>query len=245
MAERKRRIGLIVPSSNSSAEPDFHRVLPGDASLHTARVFLVDTTLESLETMNEDAEDAARSLGSAGVDVIAYACTSGSFLGGPGYDQDLLARVRTAAGGTQAVGTTPAVIDALRMLGVKSVAVVTPYIDSINVRLADFLSASGFDVASMAGQGLVANLDIGDQSPEQIMDFARHNLAREADGYFLSCTNWQAMAITEELERELGKPVITSNQATVWAALRAVGYTSPIEGFGALMRAPAPSQTRA
>ena len=245
MAERKRRIGLIVPSSNSSVEPDFHRVLPDGASLHAARVFLVDTTLESLETMNEDAQAAARSLGSAGVDVIAYACTSGSFLGGPGYDQALLAQVSAAAGGTQAIGTTPAVIDALHTLGIKSVAVVTPYLDSINVRLADFLVAGGFEVASMAGQQLVANLDIGDQTPDQIMDFARRNLAREADGYFLSCTNWQAMNVVEELERELGKPVITSNQATAWAALRAVGYAAPIEGFGSLMRAPAASEARA
>jgi maleate cis-trans isomerase len=97
----------------------------------------------------------------------------------------------------------------------------------------------------MAGQQLVANLDIGDQTPDQIMDFARHNLAREADGYFLSCTNWQAMDVVEELERELGKPVITSNQATAWAALRAVGYAAPIEGFGSLMRAPAASEARA
>ena len=130
-------------------------------------------------------------------------------------------------------------------LGIKSVAVVTPYLDSINVRLADFLVAAGFEVASMAGQQLVANLDIGDQTPDQIMDFARHNLAREADGYFLSCTNWQAMDVVEELEGELGKPVITSNQATAWAALRAVGYAAPIEGFGSLMRAPAASEARA
>lgn len=245
MAERKRRIGLILPSSNSSVEPDFQRVLPDDASLHAARVFLVDTTLESLETMNQDAEEAARSLGTAAVDVIAYACTSGSFLGGPGYDQDLLARVSAAAGGTQAIGTTPAVIDAFHTLGMKRVAVVTPYLDSINVRLNDFLGASGFEVASMAGQQLVANLDIGDQTPEQIKDFARQNLAFEADGYFLSCTNWRAIEVAEELERELGKPVVTSNQATVWAALRAAGYSAPIEGFGALMRTPAPSQSRA
>ena len=72
MVERARRIGLILPSSNTSVEPDFHRVLPPGASLHAARVWLVDTTLESLETMNQDAEHAAQSLASAGVNVMAY-----------------------------------------------------------------------------------------------------------------------------------------------------------------------------
>jgi maleate isomerase len=118
---------------------------------------------------------------------------------------------------------------------------VTPYLDSINERLTAFLEGTGFRVASMAGQQLVANLDIGDQTPEQIVDFARRNLDKSADGYFLSCTNWRAMEVAEALEQESGKPVVTSNQATIWASLRAVGYTDPIDGFGALMRTPVSS----
>ncbi len=238
MGDRRTRIGLIVPSSNSSVEYDYQRVLPEGASLHSARVFLVDTTLESLETMNQDAEEAARSLATADVDVIAYACTSGSFLGGPGYDAQLLARIESAAGGTPAIGTTPAVVEALRASSVENVAVVTPYLDSINERLTAFLEGTGFQVASMAGQQLVANLDIGNQTPEQIVDFARRHLDKDADGFFLSCTNWRAMEVAEALEQESGKPVITSNQATIWASLRAVGYADPIDGFGALMRTP-------
>lgn len=241
MGDRRTRVGLIVPSSNSSVEYDYQRVLPTGASLHTARVFLVDTTIESLETMNEDAEEAARSVATAGVDVIAYACTSGSFLGGPGYDERLLGRIRAAANGTTAIGTTPAVIEALRDCNIENVAVVTPYLDSINERLTAFLEGTGFRVASMAGQQLVANLDIGDQTPEQIVDFARRNLDKSADGYFLSCTNWRAMEVAEALEQESGKPVVTSNQATIWASLRAVGYTDPIDGFGVLMRTPVSS----
>ncbi|MCE2468932.1 MAG: aspartate/glutamate racemase family protein [Dehalococcoidia bacterium] len=236
MNSRRTRIGLIVPSSNSTAEYDYQRILDAETALHTARVFLVDTTIEMLERMNQDAEEAARSLESAGVDVIAYACTSGSFLGGPGYDDALLARVSDAARGTKAVGTTPAVIDALHAMGLRRVAVVTPYIDSINERLAAFFEDKGFDIASMAGQQLVANLDIGDQTPEQIAAFAKQHMARDVDGFFLSCTNWRAMEVVEELERELGKPVVTSNQATIWASLRAVGRTAPVDGFGALLR---------
>lgn len=235
MGSRKQRIGLIIPSSNSTVEPDFHYVLPANASLHSARVFLVETTIESLERMNLEAESAAKSLASADVDVITYACTSGSFLGGPGYDQSLLARLSEVSSGTGAIGTTPAVIAALNIQGIKRLSVVTPYLDSINQRLTDFLVHSGFDVTSMAGQQLVSNLDIGDQTPDQILEFCKENLDQSADGFFLSCTNWRAIEVAETLERELGKPVVTSNQATIWATLRFLGYEQPIKGFGSLL----------
>ena len=240
----RKRVGLIVPSSNSTVEYDFQLVASqlngsaaGEISVHTGRVWLVDTTPEMLEQMNEDAEAAARLVATAGVDVISYACTSGSFLGGPGYDEQLLARITKAADDLPAVGTTPAVIAALREVGAARVAVVTPYIDSINERLTRFLQAEGFDVASMAGQQLVANLDIGNQTPERIAAFSREHLARDVDAFFLSCTNWRAMEVAEALESELGRPVVTSNQATIWATLRALGYGAPITGYGQLMSA--------
>ena len=235
MDSRKRRIGLIIPSSNSTVEPDFHYVLPDNASLHSARVFLVETTIESLERMNLEAESAAKSLASADVDVITYACTSGSFLGGPGYDQDLLSRLTTVSGGVGSIGTTPAVIAALNSQEIKKVSVVTPYLYCINERLTEFLTHSGFEVASMAGQQLISNLDIGDQSPDQILEFCRNNLDQSADGFFLSCTNWRAIEIADYVETEFGKPVVTSNQATIWATLNFLGFKQPINGFGSLL----------
>lgn len=236
MSETRKKIGLILPSSNTTVEPDFQRVLPAHVSLHASRIWIVDTTLEDLDAMNSDAEQAARYVGTAAVDVIAYACTSGSFLGGPGYDQALLARIVDASGGAPAIGTSPAMVEALRVMGITRVSVVTPYVDSINEKLTEFLAGHGFDVVRMRGQQIIPNLEIGAQSPEQIMTFAKANLDPDADGFFLSCTNWRAMEIAEELERETGKPVVTSNQATVWAAFRALGLTSEVPGHGRLLR---------
>ena len=233
---QRKKLGLILPSSNTTVEPDFHRVLPTNVSLHASRIWVVDVTHDDLEAMNSDAEMAARYVGTAEVDAIAYACTSGSFIGGPGYDQELLARITAEAGGAPSVGTSPAMVTALRAVGIQRVSVVTPYTDTINKRLTAFLSAHGFDVLSMAGQQIVPNVEIGAQAPETIMAFAKANFDPTADGLFLSCTNWRAMEVAAQLEHEIGKPVVTSNQATFWAALNALNIEARIDGYGRLLR---------
>ena len=238
MPQQRMKIGLVVPSSNTSTEPDFYRVMPPNVSLHSHRIWLEDTTLEDLDTMNRDADQAARYVGTADVDVIAYACTSGSFLGGTGYDQDLLATLTKASGGAPAIGTSPAMIEALTTLGIMRVSVVTPYLDSINERLREFLQGHGFEVVSIAGQQIVPNTEIGAQTPETILAFAKEHLDPSADGYFLSCTNWRAFEIVDQLERESGKPVVTSNQATIWAAFRSLGLQESISGYGGLLKRP-------
>jgi maleate isomerase len=214
-------------------------VLPEHVSLHASRIWVVDVTHDDLEAMNSEAEMAARYVGTAQVDAVAYACTSGSFIGGPGYDQALLARITAEAGGVPAVGTSPAMVEALHAVDIQRVSVVTPYTDEINEGLTTFLTAHGFDVLSMAGQQIVPNVEIGAQAPETIVAFAKANLDPAANGLFLSCTNWRAMEVAERLERETGKPVVTSNQATLWAALRALGVAMSVDGYGSLLRLPA------
>jgi maleate isomerase len=239
VSEARKKLGLILPSSNTTVEPDFHRVLPEHVSLHASRIWVVDVTHDDLEAMNSEAEMAARYVGTAQVDAVAYACTSGSFIGGPGYDQALLARITAEAGGVPAVGTSPAMVEALHAVDIQRVSVVTPYTDEINEGLTTFLTAHGFDVLSMAGQQIVPNVEIGAQAPETIVAFAKANLDPAANGLFLSCTNWRAMEVAERLERETGKPVVTSNQATLWAALRALGVAMSVDGYGSLLRLPA------
>jgi maleate isomerase len=127
-------------------------------------------------------------------------------------------------------------IEALKELGTRRVSVVTPYLDSINERMAEFLQGNGFEVVSIAGQQIVPNIEIGAQTPEAILAFAKENLDPSADAYFLSCTNWRAFEVVEQLEQESGKPVVTSNQATIWAAFRALGLREPISSYGSLLR---------
>ena len=237
-----KRIGIILPSANNVFEPDIQRLMPGDVSCHTARMPITNVSLlaqeqaEAMKQMEEAMEECARSLATAGMDAMAYACTTGSLLGGLGYDQKVIQRIQDV-GSAPAVATSAAVVVALRTLGINKVCVVTPHSEEVNAKIQPFLEGNGFQVISMAGKGLGTRnpLEIGDDPPEDIYDFALDNWDPEADGMFLSCTNWQALDVVEQLEQASGKPVVSSNQATIWTALQMVGYAEPIRGYGQLL----------
>ncbi len=236
MNEGRRKIGVMLPSSNATMEFDLQRIVPSWVSVHSARMFLTNNEDGMLERMNEDMETCARHLGSAAVDVIAYACTAGSLLGGAGFDLALSRHISELSGGIPAVTTSTGVVEALRALGVRKVSVVTPYPDDLNRKVRAFLDNNGFDVLGIAGRGYTLNLDIGADELEAIVGFAKEHLSRAADGLFLSCTNWRAMEVAERLETEIGKPVVTSNQATIWAAFRTIGLNEPRAGYARLFR---------
>jgi maleate cis-trans isomerase len=108
-----------------------------------------------------------------------------------------------------------------------------------------FLEASGVEVVDMKGLALVDNLVVGRLGPDSAYELALKVNRADADAIVLACTNWQTMDAIERIERATGKPVITTTQASIWAALRMIGHCEPVEGYGRLLRelAPAP-QTR-
>jgi maleate isomerase len=236
-SSERKKIGIVIPSSNTTLERDFHLATPDglDVSYHSSRMWTVDSTVEELERMNQDAETAAALVATAEVDVIAYGCTSGSFMGGPGADQRLAHAMGEAAGGIPVVTTSTASVQAMKHLGLSRLSVVTPYTDSINDRLPPFLEGNGLTALDVVGRQISRNLEIGIEAPDAIFEFAMSNWAPEADGMFLSCTNWRSMEAVARLEAALGKPAVTANQATIWAAFRAAGITAPVRRFGRLM----------
>lgn len=215
------RLGLIVPSSNTTNEPEFERHLPEGVSLHTSRMFLEDTNAEDLAAMAADAERSAELLATGDVDVVAYGCTTGSLVKGPGYDEEIESRLSEVAG-VPAVATAAAIKRAFETLGLKRLAITTPYVRDLNEREEEFLEAAGYEVVDMTGLGIEPNTGIGEQRPETAYRQARALDAADADGVFISCTNYRTFEIIEDLEADLGKPVVTSNQATLWNALRAM-----------------------
>ncbi len=230
------KIGVMVPSSNTSVEIDFRRAaLPG-VSVHSARMWLTGSDADVLERMNEDVETAAHHLGSADVKLLVYACTGGSLLKGIGYDRALAKEISEKAGGIPAITTSTAALEALEHLGLKRLSLLTPYPATMTRMVKEFLEGNGYEVLSVAGRGHGSNLEIGADPVEAIVDFALSNQAAEADGFFCSCTNWRSMAAAEAIERETGKPVVTSNMATIWGAYRALGLGAKVEGFGRLLR---------
>ena len=229
------RIGLLVPSSNTTVEPEFYRALPANVTLHTARLFLTEITPEAILRMVEDLEQQSRLLASADVDVIVMGATAPSFLKGAGYDREVMARIEKATG-KPATTTSTALLRALRFLDAKRIVLGSAYTDKVNAIAQGFLEANGLKVVAARGLGMVDNLAVGRLGPESAYDLARDAAHADADAVVLACTNWRSMDVIERLERELGKPVVSTTQVSVWDALRLVGYRGEISGFGRLLR---------
>ncbi|NIM46149.1 MAG: maleate cis-trans isomerase, partial [Nitrososphaeria archaeon] len=162
-------------------------------------------------------------------------CSTGSMHGGESYDRGILEQI-TKQTGIPSVSVASSVIQALKVLRVKKVAVTTPYAEELNQVEKRFLESVGFEITDIEGLDIIDAFEIGHLRPEDAYIRGSKIDSPEADGIFISCTNWQSIEIIDMLERDLGKPVITSNQSTFWAALKKSGIHQPIEGFGSLLK---------
>jgi len=228
-----KRVGLIIPSVNATIEPELAWIAPQAVSFHAARIMLRETTPEGLRAMNEGVEEAGRLLASLSPDAVAYACTSGSFLEGRARLQIQIDAIGAIVG-CPVVATSAALIDALQALRIRRLALATPYLDAINRVERAFLTDNGFEVVSVRGLGL-SGPAIREVSPERVFDLACAADCEAADALFLSCTDLRALEVVGALEARLQKPVLTSNQVTLWALLHALGREPDIAGFGRLL----------
>jgi maleate isomerase len=223
----ERRVGLIVPSSNTVVEVDFARNLPLDATLHTARMFLTETTAAAERAMmTEYLPRAVEDLASLYPQVVAFACTSaGAVLGAKG-EARLMEEIAEKTG-ARVVSTNDAVKNAIARHNPRRVAVITPYIDELNARIREGLEGRGLTVARTAGLGLTENHAIAMVPPAEIVAFAEQSLAGvDFDLLFISCTNFRALAARPQLLERFGVPVVTSNLATIEATLAALADAS-------------------
>ena len=231
----RNRIGLVVTSSDRTSEGEYYRYAPDGVSVHAARMLLEDGVADAatLEQMSEDIERCAEVLRTTNVDVIAYSCTVGSLLNGVGYEHELEERIEAIAD-TPAVATAASIKRAFDALDVESVAIATPYIDDLDERERDFLEDSGYEVVAIDGLGCETDEEICAKHPESAYRQAREIDTAEADGVLISCTGYRTFEIVEQLEADLGKPVVTSNQATLWDALRTMGVAYESLPLGSL-----------
>jgi len=231
------KIGLIVPSVNTTIEAELYDLDLEGISFHTSRVMLGETTPDGLRAMNREVDQAARLLATADPHVLVFACTSGSFLDGWDALQRQLAHLRDIAG-CPVVATSAAMIEALQHLGARRIALATPYLDSVNALECDFFESRGVRVCACRGLGLSGRA-IREVPPERVMELVRETDRADADAVYVSCTDLRALETVEALEEELDKPVVTSNSATLWALLRAAGWVGTLEGYGRLFTAAA------
>ena len=235
------RIGLIVPSLNTTAEMEFHQMAPEGVSVHTARVFNKEVTREeekekAILQMSSELLRAAKELASVDPGVIIYACTTASFIKGPGYDKELGEKIKGETG-VPGYSTTTAVVEALNAFKLREIVLATPYNIGIGKKETEFLlkGIPGMKVLAEKHLDIVAGLPKGEIRPEATYRMAREIDRPDADGIFISCTNFRTIEIIEQLEADTGKPVVTSNQASMWIALKALGVAGP-KGYGRLFQ---------
>ena len=230
------RIGLLVPSTNTSVEADFQHTAPENVTTHAQRLWIPPGEMSEhhLDEMNSRLKDSVISLASANMDLMVYACTSGSFYRGPAFDDNVVAEIKKLTG-LPAITTSQAVTSALRKFGARRLSVATPYPAWTNERLRKYFESLGFellnvetDVSAAAG----GHRCINDQEPERIVAFGKSIMLPQAELLFCSCTAWRSLEAADALEKALGKPVVSSNQATVWRAYRDLGITGQIRGGG-------------
>lgn len=217
----RARLGIILPAVNTTTEPEFYKVLPKGITAHFTRMEFLETTPKFFERMVEDIPESVRKLSYAKVHAIAFACTSGSLYGGQGYDQTIIARIKEHYN-VPATTTSTAVIEAFKIMGVKRVAVATPYESWVDEKERHFFEANGFQVVNIGGMGL-RGFDVCEVQPETFYGFAKAQDRKEADCLFMSCMGLRTLEIINRLEEDLTKPVLSSNQATLWMLLKLTG----------------------
>lgn len=236
------RIGVVVPSTNVVMEPDFYAMLPASVSCHFTRAwyrFQPDPDdprpLDPLPELADDTVRAVPILAEAGVHAISSGSTAGSCFGGPHFDRDLIRRMEHAAPGVRATTPSTAVANSLEALGVRRVSIITPYLKVLNDREVEFLDTWGFSVVNAAGMGITHGRDMAFVPVADTDGFLRAHVDHSADACFISCTNLPVLSHIDQWEEQLGMPVVTSNQATVWMLLQMAGCVESIAGYGRLL----------
>ncbi len=235
----RRRVGLLVPATNSTGEPDFHMTVPEGVTVHSHHVWnSTDASSDAaMDLMNSDLANGARHLKPLGIEVICMAGTTNSFYKGI-KGSDWMEQEMSKAAGVPGVASSPSVAQALRYYGAKKISVATPYVQWNNDRLREYFTEAGFHVLNVEGDPRVADghsQHMNDQDPEEIAEFATKICRDEADAIFCACSAWRALEAIAEIERHTGKLVVTTNQATIWRTLKKIGIDRTKPGFGRLL----------
>lgn len=235
-----RRIGLVLLATDHTTERDFRRMCPRDGlGIYANRIAYENpTTPDNLRRMAPRlSEGAALILPDEPLDAICYACTAASVVLG---DEAVEAAIRQAKPAVPVVTPTLAARTAFRALGVERISVLTPYLPETSAPMARYFTDHGLDVRNLACFGLADDREMARVAPASIVAAALDTIAPDAEALFISCTALRAAEVAGEIERRIGKPVVTSNQASVWLTLRRAGIDWAIAGHGRLTTLAAP-----
>ena len=241
MSGYRARLGFLIPPGNPTTEPEVIRLTPPGVSVHFTRMVAhgVTGSLDGQEERNRtqiahlDENVALLSMVNPSVIVLAHTATSYTL--GRAGEQELIERIQRTSG-FRFITAFGSVVEALHRLGIKRIAVGTPYGEAATQQCKVNLEAHGFEVVSIGRLAGVQN--IYDETPQRAYGLARQVDAPEAQAVFLSGVGMPTIETLAMMEQDLGKPVISSAAAMVWNALRIAHVSAPISGFGSLLANP-------
>ncbi|MFC1908885.1 Asp/Glu racemase [Chloroflexota bacterium] len=229
----RARLGIIVPSGIVVTEPEFSSMTPVGVSCHYHRIAFQGGGIDNLKKVEGGLVDATRLILHVHPAAIAMAGTGVSFVGGYGYDQMMIKKMKEINGNLPTTTTSSSVIDAFHRLGIKKVSMAMPYIEEVALAAVKFVEESGIEVLSK--KWLDIHGPIHNLPRETVYNLALEVDDPESEAMFLPCVGWPTIEVIEKLEWALQKPVISSNQATMWNLLRLANINDKIEGYGQLL----------
>ncbi len=223
------RIGVIVPF-DMALDREYWQLVPKDITVHLTRLGIVDLPYGPEHARQvadlDDLIAAARTLVRIEPSVIAFGCTSASFVGGLAAERRIVEAIRSV-GVPAAITPSGGLLEALEDIGARRVALATPYESALGQRLADFVTEAGFEPVSLVNLGYRDEEAVIDASADTVIDLAERAMVPGADAVFLACTNLPTVGLLETLQQRVGVPVLTANQVLMWAALRRLGRKPP------------------
>ena len=234
--ESNPRIGLLALSTDLTIERDFQSIchsLP--INLFVNRIHNENPlTKENLLKMYDQLESITEKiLPGEKINTVAYGCTSGTIAIG---EDKVKEKIQLAKPGCHVTTPITSAIKAFNKMNVKKIAVFTPYPESVNKTISEYLIKKNINVMSFSTFNLDLDVDFARVDPKYLSEILTKLNINDADGLFVSCTALPALEIIDEVEKKINKPVFSSNQTLIWDTIRSVGYKSSVEGYGKLLK---------
>jgi len=227
-------IGLIIPSSNRLTEPQFNAYAPPGVGIHVTRLRMTGKFRKPLSELKRPLVEAAEALSDVKPGMIVFHCTANSMESGLAHEKAGIEIIEQASG-CPTITTAQAITQAFDRFGIKKLVLISPYVRATNQLEVNYLTETGYTVLHELGLGLETHA-YSAVTPQEWKNIVKENTRADADGYFLSCTNTRMIEAVEDLENDLNKPVINSNQATLWACLKKLGVVHTDKKLGRLFQ---------
>jgi maleate isomerase len=234
----EKRVGLIILATDHTTEPDFRRMVASERTgVYVARIpYANPTTPENLRKMQPClTEGAGLILPGESLDAICYSCTSASVVIG---DAEIASAIRQAKPGVPVVTPPLAAVAGLKALAARRISILTPYTIETSRPMVSYFSRHGFEIDRFTCLGFEDDREMARIPPETLAELAREVTARQSDALFLSCTALRAALGIAAIEAAIGRPAVSSNQASAWQCLRLTGDDAAYPQFGRLMTLP-------